>query len=73
MGMFYQKKESKTPLGQKRATVKWGRANEGTDEHPDVRCRLVVQRMGYGNRLGELFAAGTPNLTIRQVDAVGGC
>ena len=37
--------------------VKWVRTKKG----PGVKCRLVAQELGYGERLDELFA-GTPSL-----------
>lgn len=36
--------------------AKWVRINNGSGEHPDVRCRLVVQELGDLEGLGELFA-----------------
>ena len=39
--------------------VKWVRTNNAMD--PEVRCRLVAQELGYGQRMDELFA-GTPSL-----------
>ena len=41
--------------------VKWVRTNKGTAMNPEVRCRLVAQELGYGQRMDELFA-GTPSL-----------
>ena len=41
--------------------VKWVRTNKGTALNPEVRCRLVAQELGYGQRMDELFA-GTPSL-----------
>ena len=41
--------------------VKWVRTNMGTAMDPEVRCRLVAQELGYGQRMDELFA-GTPSL-----------
>ena len=41
--------------------VKWVRTNKGTAMDPEVRCRLVAQELGYGQRMDELFA-GTPSL-----------
>ena len=41
--------------------VKWVRTNKGTPMDPEVRCRLVAQELGYGQRMDELFA-GTPSL-----------
>lgn len=43
--------------------VKWARANKASEEHHEVRCRLVAQELGYGERLDELFA-GTPSLPL---------
>ena len=42
--------------------VKWVRVNKGSKEAPKVRCRLVAQELGYGERVEELFA-GTPSLS----------
>ena len=41
--------------------VKWVRTNKCTAMDPEVRCRLVAQELGYGQRMDELFA-GTPSL-----------
>lgn len=46
--------------------VKWARINQGTDAQPEVRCRLVTQELGYGERLDELFAR-TPTLIIVEL------
>jgi hypothetical protein len=47
--------------------VKWVRINKGSREHPQVKCRLVAQELGYGQRMDELFS-GTPSLlTLRLV------
>lgn len=42
------------------------RINKGPAEHPEFRCRLVAQQLGYGERLDELLA-GTPSLTIVEL------
>lgn len=42
------------------------RTNKGYGEQPKVGHRLVPKELGYGERLGELFA-GTPSLTIAQL------
>ena len=42
--------------------VKWVRTNKGTAIDPVVRCRLVAQELGFGEKMDELFA-GTPSLT----------
>ena len=41
--------------------VKWVRTNKGTAAQPNIRCRLVAQEIGYGQRIDELFS-GTPSL-----------
>ena len=41
--------------------VKWVRVNKGTPQEPLVKCRLVAQELGYGQRMDELFS-GTPSL-----------
>ena len=54
--------------------VKWVRTNKGTPLEPDVRCRLVAQELGYGQRMDEMFA-GTPSLMMVKmalVHAAGG-
>ena len=42
--------------------VKWVRVNKGSKDEPIVRCRLVAQELGYGERIDELFA-GTPSMS----------
>jgi hypothetical protein len=42
--------------------VKWVRTNKGTSLEQEVRCRLVAQELGYGEKMDELFA-GTPSLS----------
>lgn len=46
--------------------VKWARMNDASGDHPEVRCRLVAQELGHGERLDELFA-GTPSPTIVEL------
>ena len=48
-------------LDGKFVKVKWVSTNKGTKDEQVVRCRLVAQELGYGQRMGELFA-GTPSL-----------
>ena len=43
--------------------VEWVRTNKGTAMDLEVRCRLVAQELGYGQRMDELFA-GTPSLMV---------
>jgi hypothetical protein len=47
--------------GGKFVKVKWVRVNKGTPRDPVVKCRLVAQELGYGQRMDELFS-GTPSL-----------
>lgn len=47
----------------KTVNAKWVRINKGSEEIAEVRCHLVAQELGFGERLDELFA-GTPSLTI---------
>ena len=42
--------------------TKWVRIDKGTPASPKVRCRLVAQGLGFGERMDELFA-GTPSLS----------
>ena len=49
--------------------VKWVRTNKGTALEQEVRCRLVAQELGYGQRMDELFA-GTPSLMAVKVALV---
>lgn len=42
--------------------MKWARINKGSGDHPEVRCRLEAEALGYGERFDELFA-GTLSLT----------
>jgi hypothetical protein len=46
--------------------VKWVRTNKGTVGKPNVKCRLVAQELGYGQRIDELFS-GTPSLVAMKV------
>ena len=49
--------------------VKWVRINKGTANKPEIKCRLVAQELGYGQRMDELFS-GTPSLsTVKLVIA----
>ena len=41
--------------------TKWVRVNKGTRDEPEIKCRLVAQELGYGERLDELYA-GTPSM-----------
>ena len=56
--------------------VKWVRTNKDSSKEQVVRCRLVAQELGYGEKMDELFA-GTPSLmTVKLVlvhAAQGGC
>lgn len=47
----------------KKVSVKWARRSKGSVDKPEVQCGLVVQELGQGERLDELFA-GTPSLTM---------
>jgi hypothetical protein len=49
--------------------VKWVRTNKGTAKDQEVRCRLVAQELGYGQRMDEMFA-GTPSLMMVKVALV---
>lgn len=47
--------------------ARWVRAITGSDEHTEVRCRLVAQEVVYGQRVDELCAGlcvGTPMLLL---------
>ena len=46
--------------------VKWVRTNKGSAEDQVVKCRLVAQELGYGQRMDELFS-GTPSLMAVKV------
>ena len=46
--------------------VKWVRTNKGTYEDPNIKCRLVAQELGYGQRVDELFS-GTPSLQAMRL------
>lgn len=52
----------RAPVG-KTMKVKWVINNDGTEECPEVRCRLEAQELGIGERLYELFAWAS-SLTI---------
>ena len=52
--------------GGKFVKTKWVRVNKGTSSAPKVRCRLVAQELGYGERIDELFA-GTPPLPLVRI------
>ena len=49
--------------------VKWVRTNKGTVEQPHIKCRLVAQELGYGQRIDELFS-GTPSLMSMKMAIV---
>ena len=49
--------------------VKWVRTNKGTAAQPNIRCRLVAQEIGYGQRIDELFS-GTPSLMSTKMAIV---
>ena len=46
--------------------VKWVRTIKGTAAQPNIRCRLVAQETGYGQRIDELFS-GTPSLMSTKI------
>ena len=46
--------------------VKWVRTNKGSVADQVVKCRLVAQELGYGQRMDELFS-GTPSLMVVKV------
>lgn len=46
--------------------VKWVRTNKGSMADQVVKCRLVAQELGYGQRMDELFS-GTPSLMAVKV------
>jgi hypothetical protein len=52
--------------GGKFVKVKWVRVNKGTTQKPLVKCRLVAQELGYGQRMDELFS-GTPSLVALRL------
>lgn len=39
--------------------VTWACVNKGSVEHPEVRCRLIAQESGFGERL-----VGCPSLAV---------
>ena len=49
--------------------VKWVRTNKGTAAQPNIRCRLVAQEMGYGQRIDEFFS-GTSSLMSTKMAIV---
>ena len=55
--------------GGKFVKVKWVRVNKGTSRDPVVKCRLVAQELGYGQRMDELFS-GTPSLLALRLALV---
>ena len=55
--------------GGKFVKVKWVRVNKGTPRDPMVKCRLVAQELGYGQRMDELFS-GTPSLLALRLALV---
>lgn len=57
------REEATADSEQKVVQVNWVRVNNETREAPDVRCRLVAQEPGDGERLDELLA-GTPSLMV---------
>ena len=46
----------------KMMSIKWVITNDGTEEHPIAKARLVAREFNNGDKRGELFA-GTPGLT----------
>ena len=58
---YVDKQKALEDVEGKFVKVKWVRTNKGTVDEPKVRCRLVSQALGFGERLDELFA-GTPSL-----------
>ena len=54
---YVSRAQAETDDSGKFVKVKWVRVKKGEA----VRCRLVAQELGYGERLDELFA-GTPSL-----------
>ena len=59
---YVTRREAERDAEGKFVKVKWVRVNKGTADEPKIRCRLVAQELGYGERIDELFA-GTPSLT----------
>ena len=49
--------------------VKWVRTNKGTAAQPNIRCRLVAQEIGYGQRIDELLSR-TPSLMSTKMAIV---
>lgn len=65
MGLYeyFPREEAGQDSEGKRANAKCVRNNERTEEKPEIRFRLVLQELGYGERLGELFV-GAPSLVV---------
>ena len=49
--------------------VKWVRINKGTQQDPQIKCRLVAQELAYGVRMDELYA-NTPSLSCVKMAMV---
>ena len=58
---YVSREEAMADPDGKFVKVKWVRTNKGTPKEQEVKCRLVAQELGYGQRMDELFA-GTPSL-----------
>lgn len=50
MGVYDNVRRDEADNDPERKIVKvtWPRINKGTDDKPEVRCRLMAQEMGYG-------------------------
>ena len=66
---YASRQEALQDIEGKFVKVKWVRTNKGTKHQQVVKCRLVAQELGYGQRMDELFS-GTPALMMVRVALV---
>ena len=51
---YVSREEAMADPDGKFVKVKWVRTNKGTPKEQEVKCRLVAQELGYGQRMDEL-------------------
>ena len=66
---YASREQAMNDIEGKFVKVKWVRTNKGTKYNQIVKCRLVAQELGYGERMDELFS-GTPSLMMVRVALV---
>ena len=63
---YVRRSEAVNDLDGTFVKVKWVRTNKGTLAQPNIKCRLVAQELGYGQRIDELFSC-TPSLMTMKM------